>query len=106
MGCGNCGSGSSGKPAGCKGNGGCDSGGCNRMNVFDWLKELPLHDGVRAFSIIEVSFNKGSRKEFFRNLPDVSLVKGEWVAVEGVSGFDLGQVSLTGELTRLQMKKA
>lgn len=106
MGCGNCGSGGSGKPAGCKGNGGCSSGGCNRMNVFDWLKELPLHDGVRPFSILEVSFNRGSRKEFFRNPSGLSLRKGDWVVVEGVGGFDMGQVSLTGELTRLQMKKA
>lgn len=106
MGCGNCGGGSSGKPAGCKGNGGCTSGGCNRMNVFDWLKELPLHDGVRPFSIIEVSFNRGSRKDFFRNQAGFALKKGDWVVVEGVSGFDMGQVSLTGELTRLQMKKA
>lgn len=76
------------------------------MNVFDWLKEIPLHDGLRPFSVIEVSFSQGSRKEFFRNLSGLSLVKGEWVVVEGVGGFDMGQVSLTGELTRLQMKKA
>lgn len=105
MGCGNCGTGANGKPNGCKGNGGCSTGGCNRMNVFDWLSALPLHDGAKPYPVIEVSFNKGSRKDFFRNSSSNILEKGEWVAVEGIGGFDLGQVSLTGELVKLQMKK-
>lgn len=105
MGCGNCGSGSSGKPGGCKSNGGCSSGGCNRMNVFDWLAELPLHDSAKPYPVIEVTFNRGSRKDFYRNNTNYILEKGEWIALEGVSGFDLGQVSLTGELVKLQMKK-
>lgn len=105
MGCGNCGSGASGKPGGCKGNGGCSTGGCNRLNVFDWLKSMPLHDGAKPYTIVEMSFNKGSRKEFFRNNTNQILEKGEWLAVEGTSGFDIGQVSLTGELVKLQMKK-
>lgn len=105
MGCGNCGSGANGKPAGCKSNGGCSSGGCNKLNVFDWLGTIPLQSGSKPFSIVEVSFNSGSRKEYFRNSSTLSIVKGEWVTVEGVGGFDLGQVSLTGELVRLQLKK-
>lgn len=105
MGCGNCGSGASGKPGGCKGNGGCSTGGCNRLNVFDWLKAIPLHDGAKPYGIVEMSFNKGSRKEFFRNTTNLILEKGDWLAVEGTSGFDVGQVSLTGELVKLQMKK-
>jgi cell fate regulator YaaT (PSP1 superfamily) len=105
MGCGNCGSGADGKPSGCKSNGGCSTGGCNRMNVFDWLSALPLHDGAKPYPVIEVSFNKGSRKEFYRNNSSLILEKGEMIAVEGVSGFDIGQVNLTGELVKLQMKK-
>jgi cell fate regulator YaaT (PSP1 superfamily) len=105
MGCGNCGSGASGKPGGCKGNGGCSTGGCNRMNVFDWLSALPLHDSAKPYPVIEVTFNKGSRKDFYRNNTGLILEKGEWIAVEGISGFDVGQVSLTGELVKLQMKK-
>lgn len=105
MGCDSCGSGSSGKPGGCKSNGGCSSGGCNRMNVHDWLAELPLHDSAKPYPVIEVTFNKGSRKDFYRNNTNHILEKGEWIALEGVSGFDLGQVSLTGELVKLQMKK-
>ena len=105
MGCGNCGSGASGKPNGCKSNGGCSTGGCNRMNVFDWLSALPLHDSAKPYPVIEVTFNKGSRKDFYRNNTNHILEKGEWIALEGVSGFDIGQVSLTGELVKLQMKK-
>lgn len=105
MGCGNCGTGANGKPNGCKGNGGCSTGGCNRMNVFDWLSALPLHDSAKPYPVIEVTFNKGSRKDFFRNNTNQILEKGEWVAVEGIGGIDLGQVSLTGELVKLQMKK-
>ena len=105
MGCGNCGSGASGKPSGCKGNGGCSTGGCNRMNVFDWLSGLPLHDSAKPYPVIEVSFNKGSRKDFYRNNTHLILEKGQMIAVEGVSGFDVGMVSLTGELVKLQMKK-
>src|SRR3954470_1881778 len=105
MGCGNCSSGASGKPGGCKGNGGCSTGGCNRLNVYDWLADLPLHDGAKPYAVIEVSFSKGSRKEFFRNNTHHIVTKGDWLAVEGVGGYDVGQVSLTGELVKLQLKK-
>jgi len=105
MGCGSCGTGADGKPGGCKGNGGCSTGGCNRLNVYDWLNALPLHDGAKPYPVIEVSFNKGSRKEFFRNNTHHILEKGDWFAVEGVGGYDVGQVSLTGELVKLQLKK-
>jgi cell fate regulator YaaT (PSP1 superfamily) len=55
--------------------------------------------------VVEVSFNKGSRKDFFRNPSLQQYEKGDMVAVEGVSGFDVGEISLTGEIVRLQMKK-
>lgn len=94
-----------GKPSGCKGNGGCSTGGCNRLNVYDWLNALPLHDAAKPYPVIEMSFNKGSRKEFFKNNTHHILEKGAWFAVEGVGGYDIGQVSLTGELVKLQLKK-
>src|ERR1700749_742065 len=105
MGCGNCSSGASGKPSGCKGNGGCSTGGCNRLNVFDWLSALPLHDGSKPYPVGEVSFSRGSRKDFYCNNTNAVLEKGDWLTVEGVGGYDVGQVSLTGELVKLQMKK-
>lgn len=106
MGCGSCGVATEGgKPAGCQSNGGCSSGGCNRLNVFNWLSEIPLSDFGKPYNIVEVSFNKGSRKDYFRNNSTAIYHKGEMVAVEGVSGFDVGEVSLTGELVKLQLKK-
>ena len=105
MGCSSCGTATGGKPGGCKSNGGCSSGGCNRLNVHNWLADLPLYDSARPYPVIEVSFSKGSRKEFFRNNTHNILEKNDWIAVEGVSGYDVGQVSLTGELVKLQLKK-
>ncbi|MCO6497453.1 MAG: hypothetical protein J5I50_07295 [Chitinophagaceae bacterium] len=100
MGCSSCGNGRSG---GCKG-GSCGSG-CNRLEVFDWLADLPVADNRDRCKVIEVSFNHGSRKDFYRNETNHVLYKGDMVAVEGVNGFDVGQVSLSGELVRLQLKK-
>ncbi|RBL93616.1 PSP1 domain-containing protein [Chitinophaga flava] len=105
MACAGCGTGVDGKPSGCKSNGGCSTGGCNRLNVFDWLSNIPLGDSLAPFDIIEVSFNNGSRKDFYRNVTKQLFDKGEMVTVEGVSGFDVGTVNLTGELVKLQMKK-
>ena len=104
MGCSSCGT-SGGKVLGCKSNGGCSSGSCNRMNTFDWLANLPFSDPESSCRVIEVSFNNGSRKEFFRNTSTQLFEKGDMVTVEGVSGFDVGMVSLTGEIVRLQLKK-
>jgi len=75
------------------------------MNVYDWLSNLPLSDADSGCRIIEVSFNKGSRKEFYRNATPQVFERGDCVSVEGVSGFDVGEVSMTGELVRLQLKK-
>src|SRR5438128_1362310 len=105
MSCTNCGTAGSGKPSGCKSNGGCSTGGCNRMNTYDWLRNLPIADIESACRVIEVSFNNGTRKDFYRNTTVHELEKGDLVSVEGVSGFDVGEVSLTGEIVRLQLKK-
>ena len=102
MGCGSCGTG---KPNGCKSNGGCSTGGCNRMNVHDWLVNLPFDDSESQCRVIEVSFKHGSRKDFFRNATLQYFEKGDYVTVEGVSGYDVGEVSLSGELVRMQLKK-
>jgi len=101
MSCGSCGI----KPNGCKSNGGCNTGSCNRLNAHDWLYNMPVPDIDSSCKVIEVSFNNGSRKDFFRNVTLQQFEKGDMVSVEGVSGFDVGEVSLTGEIVRLQMKK-
>lgn len=104
MGCAGCNT-ANGKPNGCKSNGGCSTGGCNRMNAYDWLQNLPIADYDSACKVIEVSFSQGTRKDFYRNPSLQPFEKGDLIAVEGVSGFDVGEVSLTGEIVRLQMKK-
>jgi len=106
MGCGSgaCGT-KDGAPGGCQSHGSCSTGGCNRMNVHDWLANLPFSDPESNCRIIEVSFNNGSRKDFFRNNTLHYYEKGDMIAVEGISGFDVGMVNITGELVRLQMKK-
>jgi cell fate regulator YaaT (PSP1 superfamily) len=75
------------------------------MNVHDWLANLPFSDPESGCRIVEVSFNNGSRKDFFRNTTTQYFEKGEMIVVEGVSGFDVGAVNMTGELVRLQLKK-
>ena len=105
MSCTSCSTSSNGKPGGCKSNGGGSTGGCNRMNTHDWLRNLPMSDVASACKVMEVSFSQGTRKDFYRN-PNLQLYeKGDLIAVEGISGFDVGEVSLTGEIVRLQMKK-
>ena len=105
MGCGNCGSSKDGKPGGCKSNGNCSSGGCNRLNVHDWLSDIPVADFGKPFPFVEMSFNNGSRKDFYKLSSHMDLSKGQYLAVEGQGGFDVGVVSCYGEIVRLQMKK-
>lgn len=92
-----------GSVAGCNSNGGCSSGGCNKLNVFDWLSNMDM-PAANKFNIVEVRFKNG-RKEFFENQNKLELVTGEPVVVDVPNGHHIGYVSLTGELVRLQMKK-
>ena len=105
MGCGSCGTGKDGAPGGCQSHGSCSSGGCNRMNVHDWLANLPFSDPESGCRIVEISFNNGSRKDYFKNTTNHFFEKGDMVALDGINGFDIGSVNLTGELVRLQLKK-
>ncbi len=102
MGCA-CGTKKDGKVSGCQNNGACQTGGCNKMNVFDWLSnmEMPAND---KFDVVEVRF-KGGQKEFFRNVDKLDLTTGDAVIVEIPNGHHLGHVSMQGELVRLQMQK-
>ncbi|MGB5172697.1 PSP1 domain-containing protein [Eudoraea sp.] len=104
MGCTNCSTGKDGQPRGCKNNGTCGSDGCNKLTVFDWLSNMSLPNGTKPFDCVEVRF-KNSRKEFFRNSNDLSLSIGDVVATQAKTGHDVGLVTLTGELVKVQMKK-
>jgi cell fate regulator YaaT (PSP1 superfamily) len=104
MGCTICTTPKDGIVAGCQTSGGCSSGGCNRMNVMDWFADMPISFNEN-FNIIEVSFKKGARKGFYRNSSNFDVQKGQQVVVEAAQGYDIGEVSLQGELVKLQMKK-
>src|SRR5437773_923603 len=104
MGCGSCSTGSC-VPAGCKSNGSCLTGGCSKLDVYDWLAHMDMPANYQPFHIVEVRF-KGSRKEFYLNHENIYLEVGELVAVETpIGGYDIGHISLTGELVRMQLKK-
>jgi cell fate regulator YaaT (PSP1 superfamily) len=104
MGCSSCSTGKDGQPKGCKNNGTCGTDGCNKLTVFDWLSNMALPNGEKPFDFVEVRF-KNSRKEFFRNTENLSLSIGDVVATQATSGHDIGMVTLTGELVRVQMKR-
>lgn len=103
MGCSNCSSGG-GVPNGCKSNGACGTYGCNKLDVFDWMAGMELPQGVRAFDIAEVRF-KQTRKGFYRIPQNIEVYNGDVVVVDVGPGYDVGVVSLTGELVRTQMRK-
>jgi len=101
MGCAGCST--NGQVKGCNNNGGCSTGGCNKLNTFDWLSNMdqPME---ATFPIMEVRFKNG-RKDFFRNDQNLDIVTGDPVVVDVPGGHHIGYVSLQGELVRLQMKK-
>ena len=103
MGCSNCSSGG-GTPRGCKNNGTCSSGGCNKLEVYDWLANIALPGGQTPYDIVEIRF-KNSRKNFYRNSKGLTLHVGDVVVVETSPGHDVGVVWVGGELGRIQVKK-
>jgi len=104
MSCTSCSSSIDGLPLGCKSNGACASGSCDKMNVFDWLANMSLPNGQKPFNIAEIRFKNG-RKGFYKNTKELQLCIGDVVAVESSPGHDIGVVSLTGELVKVQMRK-
>jgi len=104
MGCTSCSTGADGQPKGCKNNGTCGSDGCNKLTVFDWLANMSLPGDQEPFNGVEVRFKNG-RKHFYKNPEKLTLCMGDVVATEAQSGHDIGIVTLTGELVKVQMKK-
>lgn len=105
MACTNCSTGSNGgAPKGCKNNGTCGTDSCNKLSVFDWLSNMSLPAGQEVFDCVEVRFKNG-RKNFYRNTDKLTLSMGDIVATEASPGHDIGIVTLTGELVKVQMRK-
>ena len=90
---------------------GCDRGlchgGCGRqnmqLNTYDWLYDVPGNE--EDTDLVEVQF-KNTRKGYYHNVNHLDLRKGDIVAVEASPGHDIGTVTLTGRLVKLQVKKA
>ena len=104
MACNSCTTDSSGQPKGCKNNGTCGTDSCNKLTVFDWLANMSLPNGEKPFDWVEVRFKNG-RKEYYKNIENLTLSIGDVVATQAPSGHDIGMVTLTGELVRVQMKR-
>jgi cell fate regulator YaaT (PSP1 superfamily) len=104
MACTSCSTSDGGAPKGCKNNGTCGTDSCNKLTVFDWLSNMTLPGGQAPFDCVEVRFKNG-RKEFYRNTEKLTLSIGDIVATEASPGHDIGIVTLTGELVKVQMKK-
>lgn len=103
MSCNSCGTGGD-TPGGCKNHGTCGTSGCNKLTVFDWLANMELPDGQEPFNIVEVRFKNG-RKEFYTNPDKLQLKIGDIVATQAETGHDIGIITLTGELVRVQLKR-
>ena len=93
-----------GQPKGCKNNGTCGTDSCNKLTVFDWLSNMSLPNGEKPFNWIEVRFKNG-RKHYYNNTENLTLSIGDIVATQAQSGHDIGMVTLTGELVRVQIKR-
>lgn len=104
MACNSCATGKDGQPKGCKNNGTCGTDSCNKLTVFDWLANMSLPNGQEPFKGVEVRFKNG-RKQYYKNTENLSLSIGDIVATQAKSGHDIGMVTLTGELVRVQMKR-
>ena len=82
-------------------------GGCGRqnmqLNTYDWLHDVPGNE--EDTDLVEVQF-KNTRKGYYHNVNNLDLQKGDIVAVEASPGHDIGVVTLTGRLVKLQVKKA
>ncbi len=104
MGCGSCGNNNGSHSPGCGNNGACSTGSCNKLNVYNWLTDMVLPEDYEPFNIVEVRF-KGSKKQFYKNVNHLELFTGDKVIVDSDVGYDVGEVSLSGELVKLQLKK-
>lgn len=106
MACTNCSTkaGDSGIPKGCGSKGSCGTDSCNKLSVFDWLSNMHYPSGFEPFDVVEVRFKNG-RKDFYKNTDKLALQMGDVVATEASPGHDIGVVTLTGELVKVQMKK-
>lgn len=81
----------------------CSTKGCSKLNSFDWLSDMDYASSYE-FNIVEIKF-KGGRKEYYSNRKNIILNTGDFVVCNSEFGYNIGSVSLQGELVKLQLSK-
>ena len=104
MACTSCSTSDGGSPKGCKNNGTCGTDSCNKLTDFDWLSNMSVPNSEAPIDCVELRY-KNRRKEIYRNTEKLTLSMGDIVATVASPGHDIGIVTLTGELVKIQMKK-
>ena len=95
---------------GCGTGGGCDGcavsekRGCGTSSVFNWLAKVDDSKSNNYSDLVEVQFKK-NRKGYFQNTDNITISEGDFVAVEGASGHDIGKITLIGEIVNHQLKR-
>jgi cell fate regulator YaaT (PSP1 superfamily) len=75
---------------------------CSKLDSYNWLREVAESD---IPEVVEVRF-KNTRKDFYRNVNELRLKRGDLVAVEGSPGHDIGIVTLTGDIVDMQRARS
>ena len=87
----------------CSTSGGCSSNGssgCTKHNTFDWLAKLPAYDDGEHH-LVEIQFEGQFHKRYAENNKSLELFRGDWVKIRAHRGYDLGQITASGELAKL-----
>ena len=103
MSCATCTNKVGGTPKGCRSNGSCVTLGCNARTTFNWLNNIDQITNNEN-KVVEVSFKNG-RKQFCHNDSGLSIYSGDTVVIDYPIGFDIGIVTLTGELVQHQIQR-
>jgi cell fate regulator YaaT (PSP1 superfamily) len=75
---------------------------CAKLDSFNWLRDIS--EDIDIPEIIEVRF-KNTRKAIYRNVNELRLKRGDFVAVEASPGHDIGIVTLVGQIVKKQLDK-
>ncbi|MCP4309869.1 MAG: hypothetical protein GY790_01280 [Bacteroidetes bacterium] len=75
---------------------------CGKLDSYDWLREVSGNDSPE---VVEIRF-KNTRKDFYLNVNELRLRRGDIVAVEASPGHDIGIITLAGEIVDKQRAKS
>ncbi len=81
----------------------CKRNSHHMLPVMDWMSDIPC--AGEETDLVEVQF-KNTRKGYYHNINHLPLEKGVVVIVDANPGYDMGEVTLTGRLVPVQIKKS